>query len=425
MNSTIRRAGVVAFLVAAIAGCGGGGGGDGGAAAPAVPAGPTLTAAPVPTGNATIDATTLTADQFAALQPQVVFGAAVVGSPPQVSFALQDQNGNPIIGFGGKSTRATDPNGYRYNNVSFAIAKLVPGTATTGAGTTRARWVSYMVVSTAKDATTGALTHTLGRPSTESVGELVDNGNGTYVYKFYRDITQVAQQVADATTTGTKSDLDDLAYDLNAVHRLTIQISGDAPGTGTNTPDGSDSGVTRVPLANPANAVYDFVPATGKAATDTDPSRAVVATANCNECHNKLNALGFHRGTRYETKYCVVCHTEQRKFGRDNATATVDATTHEVAFSGRTYRLGAGNAEDALSNGDTAGEALGNFPNYIHKIHNGESLVKTKYDFAGVAFNDIGFSMLNEGQRMCAKCHKNAPQAENWNMLPRKLACGD
>ena len=425
MKPTGFRAALLALIVGTVAGCGGGGGGgDAGVAAPAVPAGPTLAAAPVPAGNAPINAGSLTADQFAALAPQVVLGAAIVGSPPQVSFALQDANGNPIIGFGGKSTRATDPNGYRYNNVSFAIARLVPGTATTGAGTTRARWVSYMVVSTTKDATTGALTQALGRPGTESIGELVDNGNGTYTYKFYRDIGQVAQLVTDATTTGTKADLDELTYDANAVHRLTIQISGNAPGTGTNTPSGADSGVAGVPMTNPVNVVYDFIPATGKAAAETDPSRAVVATANCNECHNKLNALGFHGGNRYETKYCVVCHTEQRKFGRDNATANVDATTHEVAFSGRTYRLGAGNAEDVLSNGDTAGEALGNFPNYVHKIHNGTSLSKTKYDYAGVAFNDIGYSMLDEGQRMCSKCHKNAPQAENWNMVPSKLACG-
>src|SRR3990172_7108552 len=287
MKPTGFRAALLVLIVGTVAGCGGGGGRDAGVAAPAVPAGPTLAAAPVPAGNAPIDAGALSADQFAALAPQVVLGAAIVGSPPQVSFALQDANGNPIIGFGGKSTRATDPNGYRYNNVSFAIARLVPGTATTGAGTTRARWVSYMVVSTAKDATTGALTHTLGRPSTESVGELVDNGNGTYTYKFYRDIGQVAQLVTDATTTGTKADLDELTYDANAVHRLTIQISGNAPGTGTNTPSGADSGVAGVPMTNPVNVVYDFIPATGKAAAETDPSRAVVATANCNECHNK------------------------------------------------------------------------------------------------------------------------------------------
>ena len=42
------------------------------------------------------------------------------------------------------------------------------------------------------------------------------------------------------TVTGAnnKADLGDLTYEPNLVHRLTIQISGNAPGTGTNTPNG-------------------------------------------------------------------------------------------------------------------------------------------------------------------------------------------
>ena len=36
--------------------------------------------------------------------------------------------------------------------------------------------------------TTAAATGT--RPTTDNTGTLVDNGNGTYTYTFYRDITQ-------------------------------------------------------------------------------------------------------------------------------------------------------------------------------------------------------------------------------------------
>ena len=40
------------------------------------------------------------------------------------------------------------------------------------------------------------------------------------------------------TAPNNKADLGDLTYDASLVHRLTIQLSGNAPGTGTNTPNG-------------------------------------------------------------------------------------------------------------------------------------------------------------------------------------------
>src|SRR3990172_5871285 len=138
MNSNFWRAGLVALMVGAVAGCGGGGGGgDAGVAAPAVPAGPTLAAAPVPAGNAPVDAGALTADQFAALTAQIVFGGALVGSPPQVSFAIQDANGNAIKGIGSQSQSATATL-KSYPNLAFSFAKLVPG-----ANGAPSRWVSY------------------------------------------------------------------------------------------------------------------------------------------------------------------------------------------------------------------------------------------------------------------------------------------
>ena len=60
-----------------------------------------------------------------------------------------------------------------------------------------------------------------------------------------------------------KADLGDLTYDANLTHRLTIQISGNAPGTGTNTPNGVQT-TAGVPLRAPVDVIYDFIPATGK-----------------------------------------------------------------------------------------------------------------------------------------------------------------
>jgi OmcA/MtrC family decaheme c-type cytochrome len=72
------------------------------------------------------------------------------------------------------------------------------------------------------------------------------------------------------------------------------------------------------------------------------------------------------------------------------------------------------------------GEVAGNFTTLIHKIHNGTALVKDNYHYAGIAFNNKGFSKLGGGQRMCSTCHDStiAANAENFKKLPSRQACG-
>ena len=62
----------------------------------------------------------------------------------------------------------------------------------------------------------------------------------------------------------------------------------------------------------------------------------------------------------------------------------------------------------------------GNFTTLVHKIHMGKDLVKENYNYANVAFNNKGYSMLGGGQKMCTKCHDNtkAAQADNWKAKP-------
>ena len=353
---------------------------------------------------------------FAALTPAVdpATGVSVsIASPPKVTFALTDGNGNAIIGFGSTSQSATATVA-SYPNLAFALAKLVPGT--NGAPS---KWVSYIVttVPTYKSATDKTVVASVPtRPSTDNTGTLVDNKNGTYTYTFYRDITKVKDAVAAATLTAPNvaADLGDLTYDPTLVHRLVIQISGNAPGTGTNTADGVQV-TTGVPMANPINVVYDFIPATGKAVTATDPSRDIVATAKCNECHGKLgnipgSAQAFHGGSRNETKFCVVCHSDQRKYGRSEATVT--ATGYDSTKS--TY----------LINGIT----VGNFPTQIHKFHMGAELTKTGYNYGGVLMNEITYPQPITN---CVKCHDGSATStaktangDNWKSVPTRLACG-
>ncbi len=151
-----------------------------------------------------------------------------INSAPVVNFTVTDDTGVPVTGLGNtsKSSTATVAG---LTNLSFSLSKLVPGT-----DGSPSNWVSYIV--TTVPTTTAAAAPT--RPSTDNTGALADHGDGTYTYTFYRDVTQIKSQV-DAMTVSApnnKADLGDLTYAPSLVHRLTIQLSGNAPGTGTNTP---------------------------------------------------------------------------------------------------------------------------------------------------------------------------------------------
>ena len=406
-KSRLVRWGAGALMIGALAGCGGGGGG--GDAAVVTPPPPVVVPpvvvpdVAVPTGKAPVTFSSLSATQMAALAPVITVGKVSISSPPKVTFAISDgaSTNNPVIGVGAstQSATATLPT---LTYLRFSLAKLVPGTPLSGTTTTSpSKWVNYIV--TTAPTTTAA--STAQRPTAEREGTLVDNKDGTYTYTFRTDITTVKDAVAAMTLTAPNvaADLGDLTYDPNLTHRLTIQFSGGD-------------------IANPVNAIYDFIPATGKAVAATDTQRQVVAVASCNGCHEKLTL----HGARIDTQYCVVCHTDQRKYGRTNRastanafpalteTATVDATTGitRYRYTPDTYVAD--------------GEVSGNFTTLVHKIHQGADLVKQNYNYADVAFNNKGFSMLGGGQKMCRVCHDNtkAAQADNWNAVPSRLACG-
>lgn len=427
-NNRIRWAGLVTagVLAAILAGCGGGDSGATGATGgqgPTGPTGPTGPAGPVGApgviqiaSNAT-PATDASVAAWKALDPTITITSVEITSAaepkPVVRFKVTNVDGGPVIGLGN-----TTPSGTlrALPNLAFSIAKLVP--AVDGAPS---RWVSYIVTTTA--ATPGPT-----RPTTDNTGTLVDNGDGTYQYTFYRDITAVREKLAAVTTMtaadkialGGDANLTDLTYTANSTHRVTIQLSGNAPGTGTNTATGTTSTTypASVPLPKPYDAIYDFVPATGQAVAST--GRDIVANAKCEECHRQLGGIPgdassssaalFHGGSRNEVRYCVVCHTEQRKYGR--AEVTYNAAT--LTLSGSAYVMD--------------GRTIGNLPNFIHKIHAGHSLAKQNYDYAGVKFNHVGYP---QDIRNCTKCHDGSDtstaktaQGDNWKNAANRLACG-
>ncbi len=350
-----------------------------------------------------VNAAILTPEQWADLQPTVTISSvAITAGKPVVSFKIADLAGNGIKGLGGFTSQSATATLPSYPNLAFAIAKLVPEDAVTKAPS---KWVSYIVSTVpTKNASTGAITAaTASKPTTDNTGTLVDNGDGTYVYTFYRDITTMQAFLNGLTLTAPndKADLGDVTYAPNLVHRLDVQLSGNARGTGSNTPNGVTV-ATGVAMNYPVNQIYDFIPATGQPIAAGVDNRDVVKIVNCNECHSKL---AFHGGGRVETRYCVVCHTDQRKYG--NAEAAAGTTT---TYTGSTYKI--------------KGLAQGDMTIMAHRIHMGNELSKTGYNYANVLFDKLGYSMIDKGVRMCIKCHDGGAQSTNWKTKPSRMACG-
>ena len=418
MRRPLIGLGVAAMLVFGLAGCSGDDGAQGpqGPAGPAGPQGPAGPAGPPgPSGATSVTLTPTTDPQvFANLQMVATVTSVAVPSTgadagkPVVKFKLATTDGLPIVGYGQTSKSATATVA-SYPNLAFSLAKMVPSPD----AREPSKWVNYIV--TTVPTTTAAAAPT--RPSTDNTGTLVDNKDGTYQYTFYRNVVAMKDTVAGMTVSApnNKADLGDLTYEPNLAHRLSIQLSGNAPGTGTNTPNAVQT-TAGVPLKNPVDVLYDFIPATGA----TAPSgREMADNKNCNTCHQVLGGqpggnedaqvAAFHGGSRNTIQYCVVCHTEQRKYGRTEA--AFDSTNTFTPAGVNTYKL--------------YGWSIGNARSFLHKVHLGEMLAMKGYNYAGVGFNHTRYP---QDIRNCDKCHDSlnaaTPQASNWKKFPAAESCG-
>ncbi len=334
------------LVVSSLFGCSGDTGpkGDTGNTGPAGP--------PGADASRVVDINNTNADEMASLKLTGQVTGVTIAGAPVVNFKVTDASGNAVIGLGAKNTAGT-----ALNYLRFTIAKLVPGT-----NGSPDQWVNYLVTATT-------------RPTTESNGTVVDNGNGTYTYTFATDIT-------DPTKTGG------VTYEPSLTHRLAVQVSGTVPGS-----------APALAIANPTDLFYDFVPAGGAVTT----MRQIVSKDACNGCHDQIGVSTPHSG-RIDTQYCVLCHTEQRSIGR------TEATTTATGYSGSTYVIN--------------GKAVGNFVALVHRIHMGDALTKTGYNYGGVTFNDVKYP---QDIRNCVKCHSAStatPQGDNWKNKPSRVACG-
>src|ERR1035437_885465 len=240
-----------------------------------------------------------------------------------VSYKLMDKKGNPV------SRSSLDPNRERFSIGHIVVA---PDTGYT-------QWLSYVVSDVdgavyklnGKD-TQPALAHVTGVP--------VATADSTVDFK----------EIAVGQYTYTLKTVLPAGYDKNATTRVIYQASMNN-------------------VAAVANATFDFVPAGGPVTV----TRQVVATDNCNKCHDPL---AVHGGSRRDTKMCVICHTPQ--------------------------------------NVDPASGNVVDFKIYIHKIHDNSNLPSvqagTVYHVGSTDFSGI---VWPQDIRNCTTCHSNAPNADN------------
>ncbi|MEW6430739.1 MAG: OmcA/MtrC family decaheme c-type cytochrome [Myxococcota bacterium] len=295
---------------------------------------------------------------------------------PVVQFTVRDAKGRGVT--------KIPPNYFS----GIALLQLVPGNPTTGGnGVALDTWISHI----ANCATCTSSTETANATT------LVDHGNGTYTYTFQKDVVNPTAYDGGMAVAG-------VAFDANAVHRfaMRLSVSGNA--------------------FRPVDVTYDYIPATG---ANVDGQNDKVNTDNCLTCHNQwragpLNIGGatpFHGGTRYDVRYCVVCHNDQRKFAGNNiagnaviAEPTIDSQGNMTPPPGRTNIA------------VLRGEAIINLPVFVHKIHAGEHL-SLKGNYAGLG-TEINEFMFPQDVRNCTKCHSNAARADNWKSKPSRRACG-
>ncbi|HVZ43699.1 MAG TPA: OmcA/MtrC family decaheme c-type cytochrome [Ramlibacter sp.] len=354
-----RLAALVLGTAALLAGCGGGGGGGGETAPAPQTVAQALQAAAAQAAN---DTSANSSSAFAVLQAAGV-PAVTVASPPKVNFA--------VFSNGQLKKDLT------LANMSFAIAKLVPG-----ASGDPDQWVNYIyrtetaaagvgpggnpVLATAKQATTDAKQ----TDPALMAQQLVVNADGYYTYTFKTDITN------PANTNG-------VVYEPNRTHRIAIQLSY------------TDSAGNAVKV----NPYFDFtLDATGKSVAVTDPSktRKVADVQACNGCHDKLS---LHGGGRIDVQFCVMCHNPGTTDANSGNVLTLSTMAHKI-HSGKLLK-------QAFDQGK-----------------GGEEYAIWGFGNQKVDFTDVGFP---QDLRNCTSCHTATnpatPQGDVWKSKPSKEAC--
>ncbi len=385
------------FAVAMIAGCSGG---KDGAAGPAGPTGPQG-----PGGSTGPSGPVLALDISVAKTVTPTITNVTAGDWPTISFKLVDENGNPLKGL-------------KASTVSFALGQLKPPVAGSGWSSEWRNYVTRVVPSAAPAADGWPQVPTVqGTTQKASVAgtTFVDNGDGTYTFKFSKSLTDFAATSsnagptnADGSTAATGATGVPLAYDGTLTHRVGLELRGTGPATAA-APSGSNNGT--------GNAVYTYRPSDGMtvaaAAAAGTPlyTREVVSLKECDACHARLE---MHGGARNDVQYCVLCH---------NGGSTDSGSGNVVDLRFMIHKIHAGSnlpsvkAWLATQPAGTLASAMPAIPGAGFAIFGSSSTAGT--------FNDVVFP---QDIRNCTTCHNPAdagtPDAHNYADFAYTRTCG-
>ena len=356
---TLLVVGILSLLVA----CGGGGGGD---RAPGVEPGPEA-----PGGSVTPPPPILPAPPnpapYAEAEQLIAFITSVTIADDGraiVNFQLTDGNGTAVIDLTAE-------------NVRFILAKL----QSSPLGNLTGSWQSY--VNSIEEPANGIGTELRLQATAErdgdheselTSGELTNNEDGTYVYRFATSVNALPGAIlAQAEVEGLNLD-----YEPMQTHRVAIQFD--------------DAKVT-------LNPIYDWQPDTGAAGNIFHMD--IAATPNCNRCHDPL---ALHGGGRVEIQYCVTCH---------NPGSTDSDSTNTVDMKVMIHKLHRGASLPSV-------EAGGEYVIYGYR--------GSKHDYSKLHYpQDI---------RRCENCHAGTAtgegrddlvltdQGDNWSEYSSRAACG-
>lgn len=349
------RALLIAALLGLLVACGGGGGGDRAAGVDPGPSPSAPVTPPPPSFPVANPAPYAEAEELFASITSVTLNAA---DQPVVRFQLSDGSNVPVIDLAA-------------SNVRFIVAKLRGSEL----GNLTGNWQSYINRIESPGVGPGSVSKLQATSETASgtYGELINHGDGTYTYTFAVSLTALpASILAQAETEGIN-----LEFEADRTHRVALQFDG-----------GSAS----------ANPVYDWVPATGAAATFT---RDIAATENCNRCHDPL---ALHGGNRREVEYCVTCHNAGSSDANSGNTVDMKVMIHKIHMGK--------NLPSVLAGGDYTIFGFRDSP----------------HDYSAIAYpQDV---------RNCVNCHAGTAtvgdredlvvtsNGDNWAEVPSRAACG-
>ncbi|HWI83773.1 OmcA/MtrC family decaheme c-type cytochrome [Ramlibacter sp.] len=357
------QASAAVLFALTIAGCGGGGGGEtptgGGTGTGPSPLNQTIaTAAGVAANDTSINSNS----SFAVVQQAGIPAVSVASGAPKVNFAV----------FSNGQAKSD----VKLADVSFAIAKLVPGT-----NGSPDQWVNYVYRTETATPTVGPNGHAVlasaKQATTDSkqtdpalaAQQLVYNPEGYYTYTFKTDIKNPAQ------TNG-------VVFEPGRTHRIAVQLA--------------YTNAAGEPVR--VNPYFDFTfdAAGNSVPVDAARSKKVADINNCNGCHEKL---ALHGGGRVDVQYCVLCHNP----------GTTDANSGNVlTLSTMVHKIHAGKLLKAK----------------LDQGKGGEEYVIWGYQNTKVDFAEVGFP---QDLRNCTVCHTaanpNTPQGDNWKSKPSREAC--